>query len=192
MPIFPKKKDPKQVTQELINRLDDVRFNLSIQKKKLESKIKRYFKRSKMPPPSLLIAWKTSDILLTTIESSVTSLQTAMMMQEVGDAIKGAVGEKSLDKAGRVLRDLMSTLSDIRLSLHQMVNIQTQMVNVAQGMNENIEGLLQEVMGSAEQISSEVLDSISEEFLQDLKYSDPELFESLPEEIRRKFTREEE
>jgi len=191
MPIFSKKKDPREITRELVNRLDDVRFNLSIQKKKLETKIKRYLKRNRMPPASLLVAWKTSDVLLTAVESSVTSLQTAMMMQEVGDAIKEAVGEKSLDKAGQVLRDLMATLSDIRLSLHQMVNIQSQMVNVAQGMNENIEGLLQEVIGSAEQISSEVLDSIGEEFLQDLKSSDPKLYESLPEEIKKKFTSEE-
>jgi len=192
MPVFSKKKDPMEIIQELVKRLDDVRFNLSIHKRRLETKIKNYLRRNKTPPGALLIGWKTSDVLLTTIESSITSLQTAMMMSEVGNAIKEAVGEKSLGKAGEVLRQLMNTLSDIRLSLHQMVNIQSQMVNIAQGMNENIEGLLQEVMGSAEQVTPEVLESIGSEFLEEIKSSDPELYNSLSDEIKRKFSSEEE
>lgn len=192
MPIFSKKKDPTEVIQELIKRLDDVRFNLSLHKRRLEAKIKSYFRRNKAPPGALLVGWKTSDVLLSAIESSVISLQTAMMMSEVGNAIKEAVGEKSLGKAGEVLRQLMSTLNDIRLSLHQMVNIQSQMVNIAQGMNENIEGLLQEVMGSAEHIAPDVLESIGAEFLQEIKASDPELYNSLSDEIKRKFSSEEE
>jgi len=192
MPLFSKKKDPMEVIHELTKRLEDVRFNLSIHKRRLESKIKRYLRRNRTPPGSLLVAWKTSDVLLTAIESSLTSLQTTLMMTEVGDAIKEAVGEKSLGKAGEVLRQLMSTLNEVKLSLHQMVNIQSQMVNIAQGMNENIEGLLQEVMGSAEQISSEVVESIGSEFLEEIKSSDPELYNSLSDEIKRKFSSEEE
>ena len=181
-----------EVIRELIKRLDDARFNLSLHKRRLEAKIKSYLRRRKFPPGALLVGWKTSDILLSTIESSIASLQTALMISEVGNAIKDAVGEKSLGKAGEVLRQLIGTLSEIRLSLHQMVNIQSQMVNIAQGMNENIEGLLQEVMGSAEQIAPEVFESIGADFLEEIKSSDPELYNSLPEELKRKFSKEEE
>jgi hypothetical protein len=192
MGLLRKKKDPAEVIQNLIKRLEDVRFNLSMHKRRLEAKIKRYLKRGKMPPGPLLIGWKTSDVLLSTVESSVISLQTATMMTDIGNAIKDAVGSKSLAKAGDVLRQLTQSLSDIKLSLHQMVRVQSQMVNIAQGMNQNIESMLNEVMGTAEEVMPEVVESIGAEVLDEIKSSDPTLYETLPEELKRKFSSTEE
>jgi len=192
MGLLKKKKDPIEVIQNLIRRLEDVRFNLSMHKRRLEAKIKRYLKRGKMPPAPLLIGWKTSDVLLSTVESSVISLQTATIMTDIGSAIKDAVGSKSLAKAGDVLRQLTQSLSDIKLSLHQMVRVQSQMVNIAQGMNQNIEGMLNEIMGTAEEVMPEVVESIGAEILDEIKSSDPTLYETLPEELKRKFSSTEE
>jgi len=192
MPILRKKKDPTEVIQELIRKLEDARFNLSMHKRRMEAKVKRYLRRGKMPPGSLLVGWKTSDVLLTTVESSVASLQTALMMTGVGNAIKDAIGSSSIANVGDVLKNLTRTLNDIRISLHQMVNVQSQMVNMAQGMNQNIETMLQEVMGSAEEIMPEAIESIGEELIEEIKTSDPELYNSLPPELKKKFSSEEE
>jgi len=190
--VFKKKKDPKEVINQLISRLEDVKFNIAIHKRRLEAKIKSYLKRGKTPPNSLLIGWKTSDVLLTTIESTLISLQTANMMTEVGDAIKDSIGAKSMAGIGDVLKELTKSLNDVKLSLHQMVRVQSQMVNIAQGMNQNLENMLNEVMGASEEIMPEVVESIGADFLNEIKNSDPELYNSLPPEIKKKFSAEEE
>ena len=66
------------------------------------------------------------------------------------------------------------------------------MVNIAQGMNQNIEGMLNEIMGTAEEVMPEVVESIGAEILDEIKSSDPTLYETLPEELKRKFSSTEE
>lgn len=193
MPIFKKEKQsPQETLQGLIERLEDVKFNISMHKRKLEAKLKRYLKKGKMPPAALLVGWKTSDMLLSTIESSTISLQTALMMNEIGDAVKEAIGSKSLAQAGEILRQLSESLTDVKLTLHQMINVQSQMVNIAQGMNQNLESMLNEIMGTAEEVMPEVVETIGSEFLEEIKSSDPELFNNLPADLKKKLLETEE
>lgn len=193
MPLFKKdKEDPLKKMEELVEKLEDVKFNISMHKRKLEAKLKKYLKKGKVPPAALLVGWKTSDVLLSTIESSVISLQTALMMNEIGNAVKDAVGSKSLAQAGEILKKLSESLTDVKLTLHQMVNIQSQMVNIAQGMNQNIENMMSEIMGTAEEVMPEVVETIGSEFLEEIKNSDPELFNSLPDEVKKKLLETEE
>ncbi|MGQ4891311.1 MAG: hypothetical protein ACP6IP_02375 [Candidatus Njordarchaeia archaeon] len=193
MPIFKKKEEsPQEKLRNLVEKLEDVKFNISMHKRRLEAKLKRYLKKGKIPPAALLVGWKTSDMLLSTIESSVISLQTALMVNEIGDAVKDAVGSKSLAQAGEILKQLSESLTDVRLTLHQMVNVQSQMVNIAQGMNQNLENMMQEIMGTAEEVMPEVVETIGSEFLEEIKNSDPELFSNLPEELKKKLLETEE
>ncbi len=185
--IFGKKKSMEERLQELIDRLKDARIEVKMFKKRVENQIKKYLKRGKTPPGALLAAWKMSDILMTTIDTSVISLESAQMMQHVGNAIREATGAVNLDKLADMFKELNENLTNIGMSLRQMVMLQNQLVNMTQSISTNISSMMSEISGSTEQLLPEVLESIGAEFLEQLKVSDPELYNSIPEEIKRKY-----
>ena len=183
-----KKKSVQERLQLLIDQLKDARIEVKLFKKRVENQIKKYLKRGKTPPGTLLAAWKISDVLLTTIDSSVISLESAQMMQQVGDAIKEATGAVSFDKLAGMFKELNNNLMNIGMSLRQMVMMQNQLVNLTQSISTNLSSMMNEIAGGTEQLLPEVLESIGAEFLEQLKVNDPELYNSIPEEIKRKYT----
>ncbi|HDN17427.1 MAG TPA: hypothetical protein ENF41_00010 [Candidatus Bathyarchaeota archaeon] len=183
-----KKKSVQERLQLLIDQLKDARIEVKLFKKRVENQIKKYLKRGKTPPGTLLAAWKISDVLLTTIDSSVISLESAQMMQQVGEAIKEATGAVSFDKLAGMFKELNNNLMNIGMSLRQMVMMQNQLVNLTQSISTNLSSMMNEIAGGTEQLLPEVLESIGAEFLEQLKVNDPELYDSIPEEIKRKYT----
>jgi len=183
-----KKKSVQERLQLLIDQLKDARIEVKLFKKRVENQIKKYLKRGKTPPGTLLAAWKISDVLLTTIDSSVISLESAQMMQQVGEAIKEATGAVSFDKLAGMFKELNNNLMNIGMSLRQMVMMQNQLVNLTQSISTNLSSMMNEIAGGTEQLLPEVLESIGAEFLEQLKVNDPELYNSIPEEIKRKYT----
>lgn len=183
-----KKKSVQERLQLLIDQLKDAKIEVKLFKKRVENQIKKYLKRGKTPPGTLLAAWKISDVLLTTIDSSVISLESAQMMQQVGEAIKEATGAVSFDKLAGMFKELNNNLMNIGMSLRQMVMMQNQLVNLTQSISTNLSSMMNEVAGGTEQLLPEVLESIGAEFLEQLKVNDPELYNSIPEEIKRKYT----
>jgi len=182
-----KKETLEDKIRRLIERLQDARITIRIYKKKYENQIKRYLRKGKTPPATLLAAWKVSDILLSTVESSIVSLESAQMMLEVGSAIKEATGVASMDKLADTLRELNQNLTSIGTALRQMVTIQSQLVNATQSISTDLSEMMSEIAGSLEQLTPEVIESIGSEFLEQLKVSDPELYKQIPEDIKRKY-----
>jgi len=182
-----KKETLEDKIRRLIERLQDARITIRIYKKKYENQIKRYLRKGKTPPATLLAAWKVSDILLSTVESSIVSLESAQMMLEVGSAIKEATGVASMDKLADTLRELNQNLTGIGMALRQMVTIQSQLVNATQSISTDLSEMMSEIAGSLEQLTPEVIESIGSEFLEQLKVSDPELYKQIPEDIKRKY-----
>lgn len=182
-----KKEALEDKIRRLIERLQDARITIRIYKKKYENQIKRYLRKGKTPPATLLAAWKVSDILLSTVESSIVSLESAQMMLEVGSAIKEATGVASMDKLADTLRELNQNLTGIGMALRQMVTIQSQLVNATQSISTDLSEMMSEIAGSLEQLTPEVIESIGSEFLEQLKVSDPELYKQIPEDIKRKY-----
>ncbi len=186
--VFGRKKEKlDEKIRRLIERLQDARITIRIYRKKYENQIKKYLRRGKTPPPTLLAAWKVSDILLSTVESSIVSLESAQMMLEVGSAIKEAAGVTSVDKLADTLRELNQNLASIGMALRQMVTVQSQLVNTTQSISTDLSEMMNEIAGALEQLTPEVIESIGSEFLEQLKVSDPELYKQIPEEIKRKY-----
>jgi len=183
-----KKKSVQERLQLLIDQLKDAKIEVKLFKKRVENQIKKYLKRGKTPPGTLLAAWKISDVLLTTIDTSVISLESAQMMQQVGEAIKEATGAVSFDKLAGMFKELNNKLMNIGMSLRQMVMMQNQLVNLTQSISTNLSSMMNEIAGGTEQLLPEVLESIGAEFLEQLKVNDPELYNRIPEEIKRKYT----
>ena len=183
-----KKKSVQERLQLLIDQLKDAKIEVKLFKKRVENQIKKYLKRGKTPPGTLLAAWKISDVLLTTIDTSVISLESAQMMQQVGEAIKEATGAVSFDKLAGMFKELNNNLMNIGMSLRQMVMMQNQLVNLTQSISTNLSSMMNEIAGGTEQLLPEVLESIGAEFLEQLKVNDPELYNRIPEEIKRKYT----
>jgi len=186
--LFRKKESMEEKLRNLIDRLKDSKIEVRLFKKRVENQIKRYLKSGKTPPGQLLAAWKMSDVLLTTIDTSIITLESAQMMQEVGNAIKEATGAMSLDKLSDMFKELNLNLMDIGVSLKQMVMVQNQLVNLTQSISGNLESVMEDISGSTEQLLPEVMDSIGAEFLEQLKVSDPDLYSKIPEEIKKKYS----
>jgi len=96
--LFKKKKNLNERIRRLIERLQDARITIKIHRKKYENQIKKYLSSGKTPPASLLAAWKVSDVLLSTIDSSIVSLESAQMILEVRGAISEATETENIDK----------------------------------------------------------------------------------------------
>ncbi len=187
MIVFRRKKSTVERLQMLIDRLKDARIEVKMFKKRVENQIKKYLKNGKTPPGTLLAAWKVSDVLLTTLDTSVISLESAQMMQQVGEAIKEATGAVSLDKLADMFKELNMNLNNIGMSLRQMVMMQNQLINITQSISTNLSTMFEEIAGGTEQLLPEVMESIGAEFLEQLKVSDPELYSRIPEEIKKKY-----
>jgi len=185
--LFKKKKNLNERIRRLIERLQDARITIKIHRKKYENQIKKYLSSGKTPPASLLAAWKVSDVLLSTIDSSIVSLESAQMILEVRGAISEATGSVNVDKLTNMLQELNQNLASIGLALRQMVSVQNQLVNTTQSISTNLSEALSEISGLLEEVTPEVIESIGSEFLEQLKVNDPELYSKLPEEIKRKY-----
>lgn len=185
--LFKKKESLREKINKLIDRLQDARITVRVHRKKYENQIKKYLSSGKTPPASLLAAWKVSDVLLSTIESSIVSLESAQMILEVGSAIREATGYANVDKLANMLQDLNGNLATIGNALKQMVSVQNQLVNTTQSISTNLSEMMSEISGALEEFTPEVIESIGSEFLEQLKISDPELYNKIPEEIKRKY-----
>ncbi|MCR8463710.1 MAG: hypothetical protein NDP16_06165 [Crenarchaeota archaeon] len=185
--MFKKKKNLNERIRRLIERLQDARITIKIHRKKCENQIKKYLSSGKTPPASLLAAWKVSDVLLSTIDSSIVSLESAQMILEVRGAISEATGSVNVDKLTNMLQELNQNLASIGLALRQMVSVQNQLVNTTQSISTNLSEALSEISGLLEEVTPEVIESIGSEFLEQLKVNDPELYSKIPEEIKRKY-----
>ncbi|MCR8432660.1 MAG: hypothetical protein QXY55_03655 [Candidatus Korarchaeota archaeon] len=185
--LFKKKKNLNERIRRLIERLQDARITIKIHRKKYENQIKKYLSSGKTPPASLLAAWKVSDVLLSTIDSSIVSLESAQMILEVRGAISEATGSVNVDKLTNMLQELNQNLASIGLALRQMVSVQNQLVNTTQSISTNLSEALSEISGLLEEVTPEVIESIGSEFLEQLKVNDPELYSKIPEEIKRKY-----
>ena len=97
------------------------------------------------------------------------------------------MGVASMDKLGAIMKQLNENLTSIGVTLRQMVMMQNQLINTTQTISTDISSLMEEMAEGLEQLVPEVVDNIGAEFLEQLKVSDPELYNKIPENIKKKY-----
>lgn len=184
--LFGKKVTPKEAIENLIERLNDIRLNINSQHRRIENKIKQYLKNGRTPPGAYLASWKNMEVLKTTIEGSIATLQTALMMSEIGDALKEATKSKELVGVKNALSSITQNLQNVQGSLQELVKLQMRMVDSTQNVTDRLGTMMEDINSMTQDIMSDAAEQLSAEFLAKLQVEDPDFVNSLPKDLLEK------
>ena len=186
-----KKRNILDDLENLRNRLEDAKFNIRSRQRSVERQIKKYLKKGKVPPSAYLASWKIGEVLTTTIDGSIASLEGAMMLHETVGAIKEATKTKEMAKAAEALKKITASLSQIRPALDELIGLQRGLVSSTQRISERMENILGSIAEMTEEVLPEAVQDIGAEFIEKLKIESPEFFKEIPEDLKKKLGIEE-
>jgi len=174
-----------------MDKLEDVKLNIRSRQKSIERKIKSYLKKGKIPPAPYLASWKIGEVLTTTIDGSIASLEGALMIHETATAIKDAMGAKDFAKASEAMKQVTASLEQMRTTLKELLNLQRGLVSSTQKISDQMESMLQGISEITEEVIPEAVQDIGIEFIEKLKIESPEFIKEIPEDLRKKLGIEE-
>jgi len=189
--VFPFKRDKKtrsEKLEELQDRFQDLKIDLSVRLKTTEAKIASYFKQAKMPPAPLLATWKVMTSMVAAVDGALHMLEGVQAVSEFRETIGELINSKEFAEATKIAsEELKVGMRELKNSLKSILGLQRALVVGSQNIGIRVDATMQELDSLVSNMAPEAVEAVGAEFLKKLMVDNPGDFQSIPDEVKKKF-----
>lgn len=188
--IFKKKSEenPMERIDDFIDKITNARYVIESNVRMLEKSIAKYFKKNRIPPPVLLTGWKTFILMRKSIDGAVEAAKVAKMQLDVQKEISDAMAALNTKELQGVFNLLNQSWNMVQKQMSQLIQMQGQIVRLSQNVRENMNQRLEVLEEEVSDIQSEAMEAFGESIIELMRVESPELYNLLPEDLKKKMT----
>jgi len=181
-----KKKDPRETIDEFLNRVYDAKYTVDMHFKSTERKIKKYFESNQMPPPILLMSWKSLVAMRKTINGMVETAKSAMTFLDINQPMSDVTRLMNDKEFQGILGSIQNGWKDLQNQLTQMINMQRRFLMSTDRFTQLLSGKIEQLEDITSDYQDEAMEQFGQELIEMMRVESPELYEMMPDELKSK------
>ncbi len=180
--ILGRSKFDLELVERLKDKIDDFILDIKTKERIARSRIKRLIQQNRQPPAALLMQWKTARTLMTSLENTSATLDTAITMRTYMEGIAGILGTKEMAKLEEMMGQIATEMRSMTAGVSQMIKMSQGVVQGLTRFTDKTDMQLDDLTAVTMDTVSSDVSEITREIVGEISAEDPSFIRSLPAE----------